>query len=87
MVIDSPAEVQAWFNGKPLPFSKGSQDQGAPRVALVDLPRGSSRLLFRLVRDARAESQARLVTTFVSDQPVGFDAGTAASSSGEPGRR
>ena len=73
VVIDSPAEVQAWLNGKPVSFSARSGEQGASRVALVDLPGGRSRLLFRLARDARAEAQARLVTTFVSDQPVGFD--------------
>jgi putative membrane-bound dehydrogenase-like protein len=87
LVIESPVEVHAWLNGKPVSFSARSRKQGAPQDAIVDLPAGSSRLLFRLVCDARAEAQARLVTTFVSDQPVGFDLGTAASSSRELGRR
>jgi putative membrane-bound dehydrogenase-like protein len=87
VVIDTPAEIQAWLNGKPLMFLSGSRDQRAPRVALVELPQRSSRLLVRLVGSARAEAQARIVTTFISDQSVGFDSGVAALSSGESGPR
>jgi hypothetical protein len=83
MVIDSPVDAQAWFNGKPLFFSSGNKAQDGPRVALIDLPQGPNRLLFRLA----CEAQMRLVTTFVSDQSVGFDSGTAASRSRESDRR
>jgi putative membrane-bound dehydrogenase-like protein len=87
VVIDTPAKAQAWFNGKPLTFSGGSRDQGLSTVALIDLPLGSSTLLFRLIRDEPTPALARLVTTIVSDQPIGFELNAAALSSGESGRR
>ena len=71
----------AWFNGKPVAFTTENHDQRA-RVLTVDLPVGSSRLLIRLTRNGRAEGHSRLVTTFSSDQPVGFGPGMAARAQG-----
>ena len=36
-----------------------------------------SKLLIRIAQGGKPESQALVVTTLVSDQPIGFDAGTA----------
>jgi putative heme-binding domain-containing protein len=83
VVVDTSAGFQAWFNGKPLAFSSGSQDQGISRVVRLEVRQGLSRLLIRLL----GKAQARIVTTFVSDQPVGFSPGTAVLSSGESGRQ
>ena len=82
LVIDTPADVSAWLNGKAVAFARESQEKGEPRTAQVDLPPGSSRLLLRLTVDGRPDARAWLVTTFVADQPVGFDSGGA----GLPGR-
>jgi putative heme-binding domain-containing protein len=87
LVIDTPAEVSAWLNGKPVAFSDESREKGEPRTALVDLPQGSSRLLIRLTHDGRPDARAWLVTTFVADQPVGFDSGGAGLPRRDSGRR
>jgi putative membrane-bound dehydrogenase-like protein len=73
LVIDTPMEVAAWLNDKPVVFSSDRQDRGEPRAALVELPRGSCRLLMRLLRKDAANAQAVITTTFITDQPVGFD--------------
>jgi hypothetical protein len=74
LVLDSPAEIAVWLNGKPVALSAKSQEKNEPRAAAVDLPQGSSRLLIRAAQQRRPSAQAQLVTTFVTDQPVGFDA-------------
>jgi putative membrane-bound dehydrogenase-like protein len=87
LVLDAPAGATAWLNGKPVALSASSQAKDEPAAAIVDLPQGSSRLLMRVGPEARASSQAAIVTTFVSDQPVGFDAGDAGvASRAEPSR-
>ncbi len=73
LVIDTPMEVSAWLNGKPVVFSSDRQDRREPEAALVELPKGSSRLLIRLVRKDAANAQAVITTTLIADQPVGFD--------------
>ena len=50
LVIDTPLEVSAWFNGKSVTFSPEEQLRGEPRVAFIDLPGGSSKLLMRLTQ-------------------------------------
>ncbi len=73
LVLDTPAEVSAWLGGKPVPLS--SRDSGAkePRSAQVDLPHGTSTLLIRIAGGDQAQhDRAALVTTFVTDKPVGF---------------
>jgi hypothetical protein len=87
LVIDTPLEVQAWLDGKLLTLTALKQNPGAPKAALVDLPKGTSRLLLRAVTGARSQAHPSLVATFVSDQPIGFDSGTGTSSSGESSRR
>jgi hypothetical protein len=72
LVLDSPAEVAVWLQGKPVPLSPGRPNQDQPRTALVDLPRGAATLLIRMALDGRSAARAHLVTTFVVDQPVAF---------------
>ena len=67
LVLDTPAEVAVWLNGKPVALSTG-EAKGEPRTAFVDLPQGPGSLLIRMT----PEGPAPLVTTFVADQPVGF---------------
>jgi putative heme-binding domain-containing protein len=57
LVIDTPAEVSAWFNGKVVAFTGESQEKGEPRTAQVDLPPGSSKLLLRLTVDGRPDAR------------------------------
>jgi hypothetical protein len=70
-----------------VPLSPKSQDKNEPRSAIVDLPRGSSKLLIRMAQSGKSDAQALLVTTLVSDQPVGFDAGTAGRAVPAPAQR
>ena len=86
LVVDTPMEVSAWLNGRPVAFPRMRRDQGEPRTALVELPKGSSRLLMRLTRNGGANRQALVATTFVADQPVGFDSGASGSGSGAGGQ-
>jgi hypothetical protein len=74
LVIDTPAEVAAWLNGKPVALS-GARAKGEPRTAAVDLPRGPGALLIRITADGTSRVPASLVTTLVADQPVGFTSG------------
>jgi putative heme-binding domain-containing protein len=67
LVVDTPADVAVWLNGKPVALS-GGQAKGEPRTASVDLPQGSGSLLIRMT----TQGPASLVTTFVADQPIGF---------------
>ena len=87
LVIDTPADVSAWLNGKPVVLSANRRGQGEPRTALVDLPKGESRLLIRLTREGGANGHAVIATTFITDQPVGFESGPAATASGVGGQR
>jgi len=75
LVLDTPAEILVWLNGRPVALSAKSQDQNEPRAAIVDLPQGVSTLLIRVALGGRPNAQASLVTTFVANRPVGFDAG------------
>jgi len=75
LVVDTPADVTTWLDGKAVSLFSKSQDKNEPRAAIVDLPQGSSKLLIRMTQGGKSEAQALLVTTLVSDQPVGFDAG------------
>ena len=77
LVLDTPAEVAAWLNGKAVPLS-GARDKGEPRSAIVHLAQGAGALLIRVTPDFAARGPASLVTTFVADQPVGFTAGEPA---------
>jgi putative heme-binding domain-containing protein len=72
LVLDSPAEVAVWLNGRPVPLSPGGPAQDQPRTATVDLPQGAGSLLIRVPLDGRPAARAHLVTTFVADQPVAF---------------
>ncbi len=75
LVVDSPAEVAVWLNGKPVALTGGNPDKNEPRTALVDLTEGSSSLLIRVPVDGRPNAAASLVTTLVADRPVGFNTG------------
>ncbi len=80
LVIDTAMEVLAWINGKPVDFSANRRDQGEPRTAIVELPKGASRLVMRLLSTGGA--QALVTTTLISDRPVGFDADAVGSAGG-----
>jgi hypothetical protein len=82
LVLDTPAEILVWLNGKRVALSATSQDKNEPRTAVVDLPEGVSTLLIRVARGGRPDAQASLVTTFVADRPVGFYIGAFGPSSG-----
>ncbi len=53
LVVESPAEIAVWLNGKPVVLTGGNPDKIEPRTALVDLPEGSSSLLIRVPVDGR----------------------------------
>jgi putative membrane-bound dehydrogenase-like protein len=72
LVLDTPAEVSAWLEGKPLRLSSRDAGKHEPRSAQVDLSRGSSTLLIRIAGGGSGRDPATLVTTLVSDKPVGF---------------
>jgi putative membrane-bound dehydrogenase-like protein len=74
LVIDTPAEVAVWLDGKPIALA-GAREKGEPRTAAVDLAQGPGALLIRVSLDGTARGPASLVTTFVADQPVGFTSG------------
>ncbi len=74
LVLDTPAEVAVWLNGKPVVLS-GARNKGEPRTATVDLPQGPGALLIRVTPDGTSRGPASLVTTFVADQPIGFTSG------------
>jgi putative membrane-bound dehydrogenase-like protein len=67
LVIDTPAEVAVWLNGKPVALSTG-QAKGEPRTGTVKLAEGPGSLLIRVTPDGPTP----LVTTFVAAQPIGF---------------
>ncbi|MGP0064222.1 MAG: PVC-type heme-binding CxxCH protein [Isosphaeraceae bacterium] len=71
LVLDTPAEVAVWLDGKPVSLS-GARDKGEPRTAAVDLAQGAGSLLIRVTPDRTSRSPAAVVTTFVAGQPVGF---------------
>ncbi len=75
LVLDTPADVTAWLGGKPVPLSIRLEGDREPRSARVDLPQGASTLLIRIAGGTRPPAQAALVTTFVTDKPVGFRTG------------
>ncbi len=71
LVLDTPAEVAVWLNGKPVALA-GARDKGEPRTATLDLVPGAGSLLIRATTDGTSRGPAALVTTLVADQPVGF---------------
>ncbi len=76
LVLETGATVRAWLDGRPIDLDGPSAD-GSPRIAVVHLPEGESRLLLR-VADA---SDGSLVTTLVADRPVDFAAGSTSPAS------
>jgi putative membrane-bound dehydrogenase-like protein len=74
LVLDTPAEVLVWLNGRPVALSPKAPNKNEPWTSTVELAQGSSTLMIRLVSvAARLDTQPALVTTFVVDRPVGFD--------------
>ena len=58
LVIDTPLEVSAWFNGKPVAVLSGEPDFEASHESHSSIcPEGSSKLLMRL--DARVQRMRR----------------------------
>jgi putative membrane-bound dehydrogenase-like protein len=77
VVLDTAADVTAWLNGKPVALSGRSSGGHQPRTAHVEMPRGASTFLIRVQGGSRPPAQVSLVTTFVSERPVGFRGGEA----------
>ncbi len=71
LVLDTPGDVSAWLGGKPVPLSTRLEGGREPRSAQVDLPQGATTLLIRIPA-GRPPAPIALVTTFVTDKPVGF---------------
>ena len=82
LVVDTPASVTVWLNGKSVIESNSSQPSktNQPREVDVSLPEGTSTLLIRMTGKGRQAGQATLVTTFVSAQPVSYSGGEASLS-------
>ena len=72
IVLDTPAEVSAWLDGKPVPLARSNG--AGPFSSRVELAKGPSTLLIR-VPALKNGSAVPLVTTIVAPQPVGFSAG------------
>jgi putative heme-binding domain-containing protein len=73
LVLDTLAEPLAWLNGKKLALTSWSPDSSEPRTATVDLPKGTSMFMIRVLPPREITSEVSLVTTFIAEQPVGFD--------------
>jgi putative membrane-bound dehydrogenase-like protein len=67
LVIDTRAEITAWLDGKAVELARGDE---TTRTATVSLPKGQSNLLIRVPGGAAVS----LVTTFVADKPLSFQA-------------
>lgn len=79
LVMDTPAAIAVWLGGEALGFSPSSVESPGPRVLTIDLPEGSTTLLFRLATTEKSKGPATLVTTIVADRPVSFSAAEAAA--------
>jgi putative membrane-bound dehydrogenase-like protein len=66
LVVDSKADVRAWFSGKPLALPTASDD--GTRSVGIDLPEGRGDLVLRV----SGGPNAMIVTTIVADKPVSF---------------
>ncbi len=75
LVLDTKADVRAWFNGRPLSLS--SAGEGQPRSVELTIPKGTSDLLIRLPGGANAS----IVATLVADEPVRFSPAEAKTAS------
>ena len=80
LVLDTPADLKAWLDGKELTLPAPTGDQ--PRTVPVRLTRGDHELVLRVAGGAKAG----LVTTFVAAKPLEFRTGEGPAVSGaEPG--
>jgi putative heme-binding domain-containing protein len=76
LILDSPARLQVWLNGKPLGSLSSEASATEPRSVDVDLPQGSSWILVRITGEGGANpAPARIVSTFVSSRPISFATG------------
>jgi len=78
LVLDTPADVAVWLNGKPTRLGRPGKD--GPYSAEVEIPGGASALLIR-VTPAKTGPAAPLVTTIVAPRAVEFGAGSPGLSS------
>jgi putative membrane-bound dehydrogenase-like protein len=83
LVFDTPADIAVWLDGRPVSLSGKSEGKNEPRATVVDLPEGTSTLVIRVAPVGKSKAPASLVTTFVGDRPVGFNAAEAAGSSAD----
>ncbi len=77
LVLDTPADLKAWLDGKELTIPAPSADR--PRTVPVRLARGEHELVLRVA----GGTTAGVVTTFVAAKPLEFRTGEG---SGAPGR-
>ena len=87
LVVDTPADFAVWLGGKPVGFGAQSDDKNQPRAAVVDVPEGASELLIRVAAGGKSSGPASLVTTIVSDRPVGFNVAETGSTAPAAERR
>ena len=66
LVLDTPADLRAWLDGKEITLPAPTGDQ--PRTIAVRLARGEHQLILRV----GGGSQAGLVATFVASKPLEF---------------
>jgi hypothetical protein len=78
LVLDTPADVAAWLDGKPASLARSGKD--GPYSAEIDIPEGASALLIRM-SPAKSGQAAPLVTTIVAPGAVEFGAGASGLSS------
>ncbi|APW61056.1 PVC-type heme-binding CxxCH protein [Paludisphaera borealis] len=74
LVLDTPADVAVWHNGKPTTLTR--PQGGGPFSAEIELPEGPSALVIR-VTAGKTGSAAPLVTTIVAPRTVDFSAGAS----------
>jgi putative heme-binding domain-containing protein len=73
LVIETPAEVTAWLDGKPVSLAAKKNEAGETRSAEIELPEGTVSVLLRLAADDQSRGRSAVVTTIVANRPVGFN--------------
>jgi putative heme-binding domain-containing protein len=76
LVLDTPADLKAWLDGKELSIPAPTGDQ--PRTVAVRLTKGDHELILRVPGGAKSG----LVTTFVAARPLEFRSSEGAAVSG-----
>jgi putative membrane-bound dehydrogenase-like protein len=75
LVLEAPAEIQAWLDAKPLELPKSSGDGAVPREIQIDLESGPHDLLLRVP----AGADSWVIATIVADREIEFRPAEVAS--------